>query len=400
MTPSPPAPMATERRPKLALAVLAIGSATIATTVGLRLSGDDGLQVGDAFQFLVALSFVALGAITLWRRPDNRMSWLFAWVGLVLGLSLLTDEYGTLDFDGPRPALATVAAWFSSWLWVPAFGPLLTLLFLWFPDGRPPSPRWRPVERAAFVLIGVLPLFLAFAQDPESDGRNPLAIPWLTAVLEKVMVAISPLFPVLVGLCAASLVIRFRNSRGERRQQLKWFVLAGALLLIYISGDTIVAMMALDRPAWFIVFELIAFLSVPAGAGVAILKYCLYDIDVIINRTLVYGALTATLLLSYLLIVVGLGRILDPVTRDSDIAVAASTLVVAALFRPLRTRIQSFIDRRFYRSRYDASRALSDFGTRLRDEVDIDTVREDVLGVVSKTIQPAHMSLWMPEVGR
>lgn len=174
---------------------------------------------------------------------------------------------------------------------------------------------------------------------------------------------------------------------------MKWLVFGSCIALTSFIGG-IIWDAATGNNAPELTFA-IGVAAVPLGAGVGILRYRLYDIDVVINRTLVYGALTAWLLVSYLVIVVALSRVLDPVTNDSDLAVAASTLAVAALFRPLRSRIQRFIDRRFYRSRYDAVRALSDFGARLRNEVDIDVARLDVLDVVTETVQPRHVSLWL-----
>ena len=383
-------------RPIGGLLILVVGVATVALMFGLKLTGTEPFGPDEAFQLVLVLAFVVLGAVTVWLRPENRTSWLMAWVGVMLGLSILTDEYGTPGGGVVRSAedLQTVARWFSSWLWPPAFGPLATLLLLWFPTGRPPSPRWKPVEMGAFVIIGALPLFLAFAQDPESEGANPLAIPWVTDMLETVFLIVNPLFPLLVALCAASLVVRFRASRGDERQQLKWFVVAAFFIVFYLTIDTILGTFG-SRPAWLTVFEVIGFLSLPLAAGLAILKYRLYDIDLVINRTLVYGALTAILAGCYVGLVFGLQAALAPFTAESDLAIAGSTLAVAGLFRPVRTRVQAFIDKRFYRRKFDAQRTLDAFNEHLRDEVDLTALSGRLEQVVTETMQPAHVSLWL-----
>ena len=383
-------------RPIAGALILVVGVVIASLTLGLILTAAEPMETDAAFEILMILSFVVLGAVTVWRKPENRTSWLLAWVGLMLGLSILTDEYGTPGGGVTRSAedLQTMASWFSSWLWAPAFGPLATLLLLWFPTGRPPSPRWKPVELASLVTIAVLPFFLAFAQDPESSGVNPLAIPWVTAILDTVFAVLNPVFPLLVGLCAASLVVRFRNSRGDERQQLKWFVVAAFFIVFYMTVDTIFTALG-PRPGWVTFFEEIGFLSLPAATGVAILKYRLYDIDLVINRTLVYGALTAILAGFYVGLVFGLQALLSPFTAESDLAIAGSTLAVAALFRPVRARVQAFIDKRFYRRKFDAQRTLEEFNARLRDEVDLEALSTRLEVVVRETMQPAHISLWL-----
>ena len=193
----------------------------------------------------------------------------------------------------------------------------------------------------------------------------------------------------------ASLVVRLRRSRGDERQQIKWFLTAAAVLTLII-GIAPFTFFTPGFPEWAWPVALLGSLSlIPIAAGVAILKYRLYEIDVIINRTLVYVALTAMLASAYLGIVVVLQRVLEPLTADSDIAIAGSTLAVAALFRPLRTRVQTFIDHRFYRRKYDAAATLSAFSSHLREQVDLDSLGRELVGVVGTTMQPAHASLWL-----
>jgi len=389
-------PAALDTKPVAGAVVFVVGSTIVSLLLVLKISAPGAFEAETAFHLVFDLAFVLLGAVTVWKRPDNRTSWLLAWVAITLGLSLLTDEYGTPGGGLTRSAegVQTVATWFSSWLWVPAFGPLFTLLLLWFPTGRPPSSRWKSVERAAVVLIAGLALLLAFSQDPESSGVNPLAVPWLTSLAEKVFVVLGPTFPALVALCAVSLVVRFRRARGDEAQQLKWFVVAAFVMVLYMTADTIALSMGADPP-WLWVLEVVAFLGLPTAAGIAILKYRLYDIDVVINRALVYAGLTAILAAAYVGLVFVLQVVLSSVTAESDLAIAASTLAVAALFRPVRTRVQAFIDRRFYRKKFDVEQTLSDFGNHLRDEVDLDSLTLRLQHIVRETMQPAHVSLWM-----
>jgi hypothetical protein len=243
---------------------------------------------------------------------------------------------------------------------------------------------------AVFVLMSGL---LSFADDPESSAPyvNPLANRAVTELLEPIFIVIEVAFPVLVVLCFASLAVRFRRAGGVERQQLKLFAFAAAFLALYLIVDTAIADV-IDLPD---IVTALAFAAVPASVGVAILRYRLYDIDLIINRTLVYGALSAVLAAIYVGLVFGFQAVLAPFTNESDIAIAASTLAVAAMFRPLRSRLQGFIDHRFYRRKFDAHQTLEDFTEHLRDEVDITALSSRLTDIVGETMQPAHVSLWL-----
>lgn len=346
--------------------------------------------------------FTLVGTVVVGRRPNNVIGWLFIAIGLLWSLGTFGVEYSVYGYvtrPGAVPA-PWLGAWFAEWNWMVFWYATLVVTPILFPTGRTLGPRWgRSLKVVLAVMLSIVvlaifderlelegtgrsvasPLGASFGSDPDDEGS-------LTSYLLPVM-----FISAAVGL--AAVVARFRRSRGDERLQIKWLSFGSCVALASFVGG-IIWDASTGNTAPEIVFAL-GVAAIPLGAGVGILRYRLYDIDVIINRTLVYAALTATLLLAYLIIVVGLSRILDPVTQDSDIAVAASTLVVAALFRPMRTKIQSFIDRRFYRSKYDAARALADFGTRLRDEVDAEAVRDNVLGVVAHTLQPAHQSLWL-----
>jgi hypothetical protein len=277
---------------------------------------------------------------------------------------------------------------------------LFTFIPLLLPGGKLPSRRWRPVARLGALAAALWVGSAMFAPGPlvefESNIQNPLGIPVLGGLIDLAKTVLGPVVLAIPLLGIASLVMRPRRADGTERQQLKWIAFGAATIpLCFGSIWTYERIIGDLSDVTVTLIIIVAILAFPVSIAVAMLRYRLYDIDVIINRTLVYGALTAALLAAYLLIVVALSRVLDPVTRESDVAVAASTLAVAALFRPLRARIQGFIDRRFYRAKYDATRALDTFGTRLRDEVDLDLVRSDVLGVVGETLQPVHASLWI-----
>jgi hypothetical protein len=202
--------------------------------------------------------------------------------------------------------------------------------------------------------------------------------------------------PLLIGCVGgvAAVVVRFRRSRGVERQQMKWFLYAAAPIVTFPVTDYLPGIVSDLVFAWLLI-------GLPTAIGIAVLRYRLYDIDVVINRTLVYGALTATLVLVYLGSVVGLQRLLSPVVGEGNqLAVVASTLLIAALFGPLRRRVQSFIDHRFYRRKYDAAKTLEAFSMKLRDETDLNALRENLVGVVEETIQPVHVSLWLREFDR
>lgn len=370
-----------------AIVLMCVGAVlqTANPTAGQNVLENLGLLIGFS-------SFPVIGALIGSRRPENPLGWLFLFIGLGTGVLLCAAEYahlGLVERPGSWPG-ATLAAWVEQWLWYPCLMVIPSLALLLFPTGRPPTARWNWLVWACGACIGAITSASMFQTRLIGEGYstdNPIGfLPWANG--ED---AADPLFGVFLGLCVlclASLAVRYRRADPAQRQQLKLLVLAAAIFVTALTiGDTFDL-----NPE--IIFPLVLWM-IPGAIGVAILRHRLFDIDVIINRTLVYGLLTAVLLGSYLLIVFGLSRLIDPVTKDSDIAIAASTLAVAAMFQPLRRRIQTFIDQRFYRSKYDAARSLNEFSLRLRDEVDIDLVHSDVLSVVGKTVQPAHASLWL-----
>jgi hypothetical protein len=302
--------------------------------------------------------------------------------------------YGIVTAPGSLPA-AAIATWLSFWVWNGMLGGLLFVIFL-FPTGRLPSPLWRPIAWAIGAAFSAVTVVFAFGKSVDvsvPELRNPFFVESL-AQLADALEASFFIFLIFFGTAIASLIYRARSGPTEERQQLKWMVSAAVFMLLMFAGANYVpdALGAVLYP--------LAIASLPTAIVVAILRYRLYEIDVVIERTLVYGALTAMLGAIYVGGVVLLQAVLRPLTGGSEIAVAATTLSVVALFQPLRKRIQDAVDRRFYRSRYDAERALEAFSSRLRDEVDLVSLEAELLGVVHETVRPRRASLWLRAVRR
>jgi hypothetical protein len=353
-----------------------------------------------------AVPFATVGAIVASRRPYNPVGWLFIAFGAAAALRFTGSQYATyalLNNPSSLPAGDLIAS-LAIHLWHPALG-LLIFSFLLFPHGRLLSLRWRLVAWVSAIscvtalISGMLeseflyeytwPEDLSFVE-PLFTG--PIAEVAATVFWYSSMVILAMLFA-----SGGSLVLRLRRSSGEERQQLKWVVYSVALLA-FVIPSTILVIIILQSLEDIRVFFAVLFPLIPISVGIAILKYRLYDIDLIINRTLVYGSLTAMLALVYFGGVAAtetLFRSLTGQQQQPQLAIVVSTLVIAALFNPLRHRIQSFIDRRFYRSKYDARRTLESFSASLRDETDLDTLREDLVRVVRETMRPAHASLWL-----
>jgi hypothetical protein len=358
----------------------------------------EGELSGEALFGLGFMSLALIGALIASRIPENKLGWvLLALVGFS-ATGYLSSQYSIqalLEDPGSLPR-GEIAAWVSGWAWIPGTVLLITMVPLLFPDGRLPSPRWRWVARAVVVLMGCMVLTASFMPGPvqEFEDRqipNPLGIDGAGS-FEALFGVAFPVMAVLAILSTSSLFFRYRRAGTVQRQQLKYFAYAA-----FLTAMTVVVESAFGSILPSVVSEygfLLGIFSISLGAGLAIFKYRLYDIDLVINRTLVYGALTAALAGIYLGLVFALQTVL-PVETDSDLTIAASTLAVAALFRPLRARVQHFIDRRFYRSRYDAAMTLEGLHRRLRNEVDLDSLEEDVMTVVSETVRPAHAALWV-----
>jgi hypothetical protein len=379
--------------PTLVLMVLGVGKST---------PGDTFVQGGlGGVAFLVAsLAFAVVGALVVSRVPGNPIGWIFCVVGLILSLGDLAYHYGDYALYGAPGSLpgAVVAVWLNQLGVPPAFG-LVALSLLLFPNGRLLSRRWRP---ALWLGIAGIVCILGYAVRPGrfdwpfNSVTNPLGIPGGYGLFNATTAFGWPLMAATAVLAGVAMALRLRRSRGDQRQQLKWMALAAA-----VGGVVTVANVASFFLAVKGIEQLrsvtlgLVFAIVPVAAGIAILRYRLYDVDVVINRALVYGGLTASLALTYFGSVLLLQLALSSVTGGSGLAVAGSTLGVAALFRPARRRIQETVDRRFYRRKYDAERTLAAFSARLREQVDLDSLCAELLDVVDQTMQPAHLSLWL-----
>ena len=343
----------------------------------------------------IAVVFLAVGGLIATRHPGNAIGWIFLFVAVTAGLG--EAAHGYVEYwlsQGGAEGLGEAAALYKDVSWVPFILVPATFLLLLFPDGRLLSRRWRPIAWAAVLGIAGVFVTTGLAPGPLQDFpqvTNPYG--WRSALLEPLTTAAYVVLVIAIIGSALSLIVRFRQAAGDRRVQMKWLAFAGGV------AAAVVPISVVGYSTWSETIStvgiMLSLLGLPVAAGIAILRYRLYDIDVIVNRTLVYGALTGILSLVYLGAVVVFQQVLSPVTAESDLAVAASTLAVAALFTPLRSRVQSFIDRRYYRRRYDASATLADFSSRLRSEVDLEALGRELVEVVGSTMQPAHASIWL-----
>jgi len=379
-----------------------------------------GTVIGELLGFMPFLAFVAfplIGALIASRHPGNPIGWICLIAGLLWMLILVSQAYSAygLTKPGSIPFPVTIHALLYAWLWVPTVGLIGIYLLLLFPDGRLPSRRWRLLAWLAGAVIAVESAAVFLTPGPLQElrgARNPFGLenhPWV----EGLGLIVLPLLPLCMVVSAVSLVLRFRRSMGVVREQIKWIAFAASFMgLLYLgimgTGLIIHLISAPQTPsdlgsqsllgALLENVMVLSFAGVPVAIGFAVLKYRLYEIDIIINRTLVYGVLTATLLALYFGSVTttqAIFRALSGQEEQPQLAVVVSTLVIAALFNPLRRRIQGFIDRRFYRKKYDAAKTLGAFSSKLRDETDLDALSDDLVGVVRETMQPAHVSLWL-----
>jgi hypothetical protein len=366
----------------------------------------------DIFQFatavldaLLGVAFGVVGALILSRQARNRIGWLLMVIAvpIAVGQALQVHLAQAVNGAAAPTFLTYLLVWLSGWTWWLLIGPLLLILLL-FPTGQWLSPRWRWV--AGLIAL----LFLTFIgettlspkwQDTNSGVvfSNPLGVNVLPADFTFEIIA-APWFMTLVstaGLCVLSVLIRYRRSGVVEREQLKWFLSACAF---FIAAYAVAGFLSFgkDQPNWAGVLLNLAFLLLPVSIGIAILRYRLYDIDIIIRKTLVYSVLTALLALIYFGGVVLGQQLTRSITGESsDVAIVVSTLVIAALFFPLRRRVQSTIDRRFYRRKYDAAKTLATFGVTARDEVELEQLTAELLNVVNETMQPASVSMWLKQ---
>ena len=348
---------------------------------------------------VVAASFSTVGAVIISRHPNNVIGWLLCAGGLAIGLNHFSTEYAIYSLVAQPGSLpgATVFTWLAYWVYVPALGSAI-FLFLLFPTGRLPSRRWRWFAGLSAVATLVGAVCASFSSGTGYLGPlpNPLGI----ESIGDLSLIVSPILYILGLLAVISMLSRLRRGTGIERQQIKWFAYAGAVTFI---GGLVQHNLFPVIDVWWVwwvgfVVGTIGLLGQPVALGIAILRYRLYEIDLIINRTLVYGSLTAMLALVYfggVALTQGLFQGLTGQEEQPQLAIVVSTLVIAALFNPLRRRVQAFVDRRFYRKKYDAVKTLEAFSARLRDETDLEALNKELVGVVRETMQPAHVSLWL-----
>jgi hypothetical protein len=384
---------------RVAAALLGLYLALVALGVVLAVASGSGDAEGPVFLAVFSI-FMVVGVLVVAQRPGNAIGRVFCAVGLLLATGFVAEgwaTYAVLVSPGALPG-ATLAAWWFNWYWYPLVVLALVVPLLLFPTGGLPSRRWRPVlwiltaATGTFTLLAALRPRLGVTQAASTVTiDNPIGIAALGDPEEGPG---SWLFLVILacGLAAvASLLVRFRRARGIERQQLKWFAYAAVVLAVVLPLNDLTGFG--DLGIWNVLTS-VSFALLPAAIGVAILRHRLYDIDRLINRTVVYGLVTAILVGGYALAALGLGTLAG---RDSNLVVAAATLAVATAFGPLRRRVQALVDRRFNRARYDAGQAVAAFSSRLRSQVDLDQLSAELLAVVDRTVQPSAAGLWLRE---
>jgi hypothetical protein len=371
---------------------------------------NNSLWVGFGFG-LMMLAFPLCGAVIATRRPELPIGWLLLTIGLGWALSNATSysDYGLRLHPGSLP-LADYAAVLGSVMWVPTIGLTGTHLLLLFPDGRLPGRRWRFVAYLSALGIAVGSAALILTPGRMTDAgyphtENPIGVSALGSVTGVAQAALI-LIPVAIVGSAASLIVRYRRSSALERQQIKWLAASAAVvaaIYLIVMPLSLVSPSSSADPAWLQAAQAIALLSfglIPVAIGVAVLRHGLYTIDVIIRKTIVYAALIVSLALLYIGGVYAIEGVVRTVSGQSGtLAVTLSTLMVAVAFQPLRSRIQRAVDQRFYRARYDASRTLEAFTGRMRDQVDLETLSDEVLEVVRGALHPSHATLWLRSTG-
>jgi hypothetical protein len=337
-------------------------------------------------------AYALVGALVAARRPRNPIGWLMLCAPLAACLATLADElslYGVVTAPGSVPFVG-FATWISEWFWVEMLAPLVFVLFL-FPSGRLPSRRWRPIAWAValmFLSVGAIFAFGTPSSDVHPEIKNPFALPAVVP-LAQLLEETFGVFIFILGLAVLSITAKYRAATAVEKQQIKWIVMAGVFMVIaFTAGNALPSPIA--DVGW-----IAGFVALPIAIAIAILRHRLYDIDVLINRTIVYTGLTAALGATFFGGLVLLQGLLRPVTGATELGVALSTLVSFALFQPLRRGIQSAVDQRFNRRTYDAEQTVDAFSSRLSDKIDLDALRGDLVAVVRNTMAPAHVSVWL-----
>jgi hypothetical protein len=364
---------------------LAFASILAAPVVEIAAGGkslDEALEGVVDIGLVFSICFPVLGAFVVRQQGSHAVGWLMSGIGVSIAIHTLVDTWQSTAHQNPGSLpWGDFAHWIGMWLWFPAWVLVTTLLPTIFPDGRPTGRRrrlaWVDAVGVAAVTIALAAVSWQLRGSYDESGNDPASV-------AGVYVACVLVVALLTFVSLGSLVARFRRADPVLRRQIAWVVYGAAVAVVMSVIGAV--------PGSSSIFQVGEALAIVGGLAVAMFRYELYDIGVVVNRTLVYGALTATLAGAYLGLVLLLQLVLSP---GSDLAIAGSTLAVAALFRPARARIQAAVDRRFYRRRYDAQRTLESFAGRLRDQVELDSLSAELSGVVRETLQPAHVSLWV-----
>lgn len=372
--------------PGLAWSLGGVGLALLALAAVFFAAGGHSEHNLYGNEAAIGLGFTAVGAVVAARVPSNSLGWLLLVAGLIHASGLASIEY--LSWLGPHRvhAVSSGLVIYAEMSWMPGFITLFTLVPLLFPTGRPMPGRWQWLLWAtAFAFaVGVFGVLTNTREWPDFHVANPAYSP----TIGKIGGPTFPLLLLTVIGCIASLIVRYRRARGVLRQQLRWFVWTASLGSVIVAVELIVNA---HNPAT-VLLQFFAVFAIPLSMGTAILRYRLYDIDRIVSRTVSYAAITGLLVGVYISCVALTTRLIP---LSSSVGIAASTLVAAALFQPVRRRVQRSVDRRFNRQRYDSARTVESFAIRLRDEVDADVVQADLLTVAATAMQPSTVSLWV-----
>jgi cytochrome bd-type quinol oxidase subunit 2 len=356
-------------------------------------AGRSADAAGTATILIMTFVLLPIGALVANRQPENPLGWIFTATAFFFSLGFTVYEYAIYAYlVRPGTPGGEAAAWIEGWFWFPAVFLPFTLLLLLFPNGRPPSRRWRPLVLVIMAALLVGTVGASLAAGPLNgvefqEIENPLGVEGAETVSIAAMIVLA----VAGILSLTSLIVRLRRASGREREQLRFVVRAFAVSTVLL----VIAFAMHSDWSWPVMVLAIA--GIPISCGVAVIRHRLWDVDVVIRKTLVYGGVSALLAGLYFAIVIGLQAAFSGFTRGNDLAIAGSTLAVAALFRPVRARIQDLVDRRFYRRRYDAEQTLAAFNARLRDEIDLEALGRELGEAVRETMQPAHVSLWLKE---